>query len=116
MELKNIHSDIISATDIGLVREVNEDSCGVTETPNGTLCIVCDGMGGHVGGEEASRIAVSCIIQYFNKEVYPNIRQALKDALDFANLQIIGNSHDPLQKLTLFPGGSREIIYTLKRQ
>ncbi len=92
MELKNIHSDIISATDIGLVREVNEDSCGVTETPNGTLCIVCDGMGGHVGGEEASRIAVSCIIQYFNKEVYPNIRQALKDALDFANLQIIGTA------------------------
>jgi len=86
----NLTKDIISATDIGLVREANEDSCGTAETPNGILCIVCDGMGGHAGGAEASRIAVNCIIQYLSKETYPDIRQALREALDFANVQIIG--------------------------
>ena len=83
-------NDIISATDTGLVRERNEDFCGIAETPNGLLCIVCDGMGGHAGGAEASHIAVNCFIHYFNKERYADIRQALSDAFDFANVQIIG--------------------------
>ncbi|MDL2224004.1 Stp1/IreP family PP2C-type Ser/Thr phosphatase [Bacteroidales bacterium OttesenSCG-928-M06] len=92
MILKNIQTNTISATDVGLVRKINEDFCGISETSNGLLCVVCDGMGGHAGGAEASRIATNCIIQYFNKEAYSDIRQALKNALDFANLQIIGTA------------------------
>jgi hypothetical protein len=53
-----------------------------------------------VGGAEASHIAVDCILQYFNKETYSDIRQALKDALDFANLQIIGTA---FSAATAFP-------------
>lgn len=92
--MNKIKTQIISITDIGLVREVNEDSCSTAETPNGIVCVVCDGMGGHVGGAEASHIAVNCVIQYLGKEVYPDIKQALKDALDFANLQIIGTASE----------------------
>jgi len=88
--MNKIETQICSVTDTGLVREQNEDCCGTVETQNGTLCVVCDGMGGHVGGMEASRIAVDCVIQYFSKDSYVDIRQALWDALDFANLQIIG--------------------------
>jgi protein phosphatase len=95
----DINNDIFSATDPGLVRSQNEDACAFSETPNGLLSVVCDGMGGHAGGAEASNIAVNCIIQYLGKETYPDIRQALKDALDFANLQIIGTAseHSELQ-------------------
>jgi len=89
MIMNKIETLIFSATDIGLVRKTNEDRCASVETPNGVLCIVCDGMGGHAGGAEASRIAVDCVIQFFNKEIYPDIRKALKEALDFANLQIL---------------------------
>jgi len=92
--MNKIKTQILSATDIGLVREINEDSCGTAETPNGILCVVCDGMGGHVGGAEASKIAVNCIIQYFGKETYTDVKQALKDALDFANMQIIGTASE----------------------
>ena len=47
------------ATDVGCVREKNEDSFLLDE-PIG-LYIVADGMGGHVGGKMASSLAVKSI-------------------------------------------------------
>lgn len=46
-------------TDVGLVREKNEDSMLIDPTLG--LYVVCDGMGGHVGGQVASQLAVATI-------------------------------------------------------
>ncbi len=76
---------------IGNVRTTQEDSHDIAVlTPNGDVFVVCDGMGGHVGGKLASSIAVESIIDYLKKERYLQPIQALDDALQFANMQILG--------------------------
>lgn len=48
-------------TDIGRVRQINEDSCTVHGDGEFPYAMVADGMGGHEAGEVASRMAVDIV-------------------------------------------------------
>lgn len=71
-----------SRTDVGCLRDHNEDSLAV-EPP---LYVVCDGMGGHAAGEVASEIAVKVVC---DRAPSTPDAEALGHAVEEANLAVI---------------------------
>ena len=82
-------------TEVGRVRERNEDSLGWSEPDNknqaldtnGWLYVVADGMGGHAAGEVASKIAIDVVVQEYQAS-HPPVEDALNQAIHAANLEI----------------------------
>lgn len=54
-------------SDPGRVRKQNQDHYGIERQGNLLLAVVADGMGGHSGGEVASRLAVTTLLEHFHR-------------------------------------------------
>ena len=88
-------TEIYEQTDIGMRRELNEDSCRVCGFEDGGdsgFCILADGMGGHNAGEVASGMAVDIISGELNKlpkdSDIDTVTANIAEAIDFANAKI----------------------------
>lgn len=79
-------------TDTGVVRTVNQDNYFIDD-PQGRFFIVADGMGGHAGGQEASKIATEEIQSYLEQHWDSTIASdvLLKEAIARANQGIIAD-------------------------
>ena len=86
-----VRIEYTEATDPGRdpSKQINEDSCGYRETRFGHLVVLCDGMGGHYGGREASRTAIATIFECID-QVPPGTTasSAMKAALEEAGRRV----------------------------
>ena len=102
----NIGWQIAGLTDVGLKRELNEDTLLMAEsviadnTPIG-LYVVADGLGGHQGGEIASQLTIEAIHARFSQspprpETAP-VGDWLKEAAMAANQAVLAHQEDQTQ-------------------
>ncbi len=109
----NGHLTFGQATDIGMVRNNNQDSAfsffstlrSADERPDFGLFIVADGMGGHHDGEKASAMTANTVAKEVVATIYtplltgetenqPPLSEALTAAIEKANVEVIKHVPD----------------------
>ena len=81
-----------SITDVGMVRQVNQDYVYVTDRPLGilqNLFVVADGMGGHQAGDYASKYTGAVLNRELALSEGEDIERCLVGAIKTANREII---------------------------
>jgi PPM family protein phosphatase len=87
--------EVASLTDVGCQRENNEDSYLYWEPAGdeefrrkGRLAVIADGMGGHEGGQEASRMAVETVREVYDRGFRGDPQTALAESFAVAHTRI----------------------------
>ncbi|ANU46812.1 hypothetical protein ADH76_31700 [Enterocloster clostridioformis] len=71
-------------------REVQEDEYGISETEEGLMAVLADGMGMHYGGKIASRTAVEVFKDIFeDRNAFYNPQYSFRKAFQGANQEIL---------------------------
>lgn len=89
---------ICACSDVGRVRDINQDAYFYIEDEVLPIFIIADGMGGHKAGEVASNTAISKIVSYYqankeniiNKEMF--VPQFINESVNIANQELIKES------------------------
>jgi serine/threonine protein phosphatase PrpC len=82
-------------TDVGCEREINEDRYAVIDSPAGRAWLVCDGMGGALGGELAAQLAIDAIRRALESNGTEESDEALRSSLEEANRIIVLRRQNP---------------------
>ena len=95
------------ASNVGLVRSENQDRFGIYDIlPGVTLCVICDGMGGSVGGSMAAELALEAFADMMREMIIPDspddaaeindrtVRDAFRAAVYAANSRVYNKALD----------------------
>ena len=102
-----------SQTDIGAIRDSNQDYVYTSESPVGNLpnlFIVADGMGGHNAGDFASQYTVEQIVSYIEHSSLTDPVELITEALGEANANLIQEAKDHPQMAGM---GTTAVIMTI---
>ena len=83
---------IAKATDVGVTRQINEDSMTVFDSPNGQVLAVCDGMGGQAAGDVASQLAVNIIENILTDNTFDTPEEAISRSILAANQGVLNRT------------------------
>jgi len=88
--------ELAGLSDIGCQRETNEDSYLYWEPSDdhqfhrkGRLAVIADGMGGHEGGQEASRLAIETVREVYGQAFSDDPQTALIESFAAAHTRIV---------------------------
>ncbi len=85
---------VVARSDVGCVREENQDFMGWFVAGPRQLLVVADGMGGHSGGYEASRLSVQAIGEVFSDDPKRDPEELLDAAIQAANTRVLAVGGD----------------------
>jgi len=108
---------------VGLQRDHNEDTIffmssiladGVNDVPFG-LCVVADGMGGHLNGEIASGVAARTVARILINKIYSHLLELNPDPMDESLQETIEHAVNEVQKnvVRYAPGGGTTLTIAL---
>lgn len=83
---------IAKATDVGVTRQLNEDSMTVFDSPNGQVMAVCDGMGGQAAGDMASQLSCSIIESILTDNTFSSPEEAIQRSVLAANQGVLNRA------------------------
>ena len=105
----------VSKTDIGKLRQLNQDFVFTSVYPLGALdnlFLVADGMGGHKAGDYASKCAVETIIEMCSKSRGKKMITAISDAINEANTRI---RRKAMEDVNMVGMGTTAVLATISK-
>jgi len=106
--------EVYGMTDVGLERNVNQDSIYYSTTPVGplkNLFMVADGMGGHAAGDFASRFTLDNLVKIFSESTETQLISSIDAGIHLVNKLLVRYADE---NLDMYGMGTTLVLATIE--